>query len=41
MSLESLKTEETEEGRLEKRKYFRATMQLQKANKCTIYPPLS
>ena len=38
MSLESLKTEETEERRPENRKYFRDTMQLQKANKYTIYP---
>ena len=33
MSVESLKTEETEERRPENRKYFRDTMQLKKANK--------
>lgn len=37
MSLESLKTEETEERRPENRKYFRDKMQLQKANIYYIY----
>ena len=37
MSLESLKTEETEEKRPENRKYFRDKMQLQKANIYYIY----